>query len=278
MDDSSPAVSAPPAAAAAGRRARVLVIGNEKGGSGKSTVAMHLVVGFLRAGFTVGSLDLDVRQASLTRYLENRAAFAAGRNVALPMPTHRRGPNPVTPADAAAEVAALTQGHDLVIVDTPGRVDDVSMAVHVLADVIVTPVGESHLDLDLIGAINRRRDRAVKPGPYAEFVWSVRQQRARAGLPPPDWFVCHNRRRQPETRVGREVGRALADLASRFAFKLVPGFSERTIFQELFPDGLTLLDLREAETGVGLTMSHVAARAEIRRMVEALSPAGTSTL
>jgi chromosome partitioning protein len=194
------------------------------------------------------------------------------------MPTHRRGPNPVTPADAAAEVAALTQGHDLVIVDTPGRVDDVSMAVHVLADVIVTPVGESHLDLDLIGAINRRRDRAVKPGPYAEFVWSVRQQRARSGLPPPDWFVCHNRRRQPETRVGREVGRALADLASRFAFKLVPGFSERTIFQELFPDGLTLLDLREAETGVGLTMSHVAARAEIRRMVEALSPAGTFTL
>ncbi|MBE0530054.1 MAG: P-loop NTPase [Rhodospirillales bacterium] len=275
----SPAVSAPPpAAAAAGKRARVLVIGNEKGGSGKSTVAMHLVVGFLRAGFKVGSLDLDVRQASLTRYLENRAAFAAGRGVPLPMPTHRRGPNPVTPADATAEVAALTQGHDLVIVDTPGRVDDVSMAVHVLADVIVTPVGESHLDLDLIGAINRRRDRAVKPGPYAEFVWSVRQQRARAGLPPSDWFVCHNRRRQPETRVGREVGRALADLASRFAFKLIPGFSERTIFQELFPDGLTLLDLREAETGVGLTMSHVAARAEIRRMVEALSPAGTFTL
>lgn len=272
MSDARPAVSTP------AKRARVLVIGNEKGGSGKSTVAMHLVVGFLRAGLKVGSLDLDVRQATLTRYLENRAAFAAGRNVPLPMPTHRRGPNPVTAADAADHVAALLDGHDLVIVDTPGRVDDVSMAIHALADVIVTPVGESHLDLDLIGAINRRRDRAVKPGPYAEFVWSVRQQRARSGLPPPEWFVCHNRRRQPETRVGREVGRALADLASRFAFRLVPGFSERTIFQELFPDGLTLLDLREAETGVGLTMSHVAARAEIRRLVEALSPAGTFTL
>lgn len=278
MDDSSPAVSAPSPVAVQARRARVLVVGNEKGGSGKSTVAVHLVVGFLRAGLKVGSLDLDVRQATLTRYLENRAAFAAGRNVLLPMPTHRRGPNPVSPADAASHVAALLDGHDLVIVDTPGRVDDVSMAIHALADVIVTPVGESHLDLDLIGNLDRRQGRAVKPGPYAEFVWSVRQQRARGGLPPAEWFVCHNRRRQPETRVGREVARTLTDLASRFAFKLVPGFSERTVFQEMFPDGLTLLDLREAETGVGLTLSHVAARAEIRRLVEALSPPGAFTL
>jgi len=278
MPVANPAVSElpPVASASAGsRRARVLIIGNEKGGSGKSTVAMHLVVGFLRAGFKVGSLDLDVRQASLTRYLENRAAFAAGHGVPLPMPTHRRGPNPVAAADVAGQVGGLIGGSDIVIVDTPGRVDDVSMAIHVLADVIVTPVGESHLDLDLIGNLDRRQGRAVRPGPYAEFVWSVRQQRARAGLAPAEWFVCHNRRRQPETRVGREVARTLADLSSRFAFRLVPGFSERTIFQEMFPDGLTLLDLREAETGVGLTLSHVAARTEIRRLVDALSPAAS---
>jgi len=266
----NPADSTPPPADAERRRARVLVIGNEKGGSGKSTVAMHLIVGFLRAGHSVASLDLDVRQASLTRYLENRAAFAAGRGAALPMPTHRRGANPAVPDNIVAEVGRLAEGHDLLIIDTPGRVDDVSMAAHVLADVIVTPVGESPLDLDLIGNLDGRRGRAVRPGPYAEFVWSVRQRRARDGLAPAAWFVCHNRRRQPETRVGREVGRALADLARRFAFRLVPGFSERTIFQELFPDGLTLLDLREAETGVGLTLSHVAARTEIRRLVDAL--------
>jgi len=194
------------------------------------------------------------------------------------VPTHRRGPNPVAPSAVAGEIEGLADGNDIVIVDTPGRVDDVSMAAHVTADLIVTPVGESHLDLDLIGNLDRRHGRAVRPGPYAEFVWSVRQQRARAGLPPAEWFVCHNRRRQPETRVGREVAATLADLASRFAFRLVPGFSERTIFQELFPDGLTLLDLREAETGIGLTLSHVAARAEIRHLVDALSPAGTFTL
>ena len=261
----------PPAPVDASRKAaRILVIGNEKGGSGKSTVAMHLIVGFLRAGLKVASLDLDVRQASLTRYLENRAAFSTRRNVALPMPTHRRGDNPTLAADVAGLIRALAADHDILIVDTPGRVDDVSMAAHVLADTIVTPVGESHLDLDLIGHVDRHHGRAVRPGPYAEFVWTVRKERAQAGRKPTDWIVCANRHRAPETRVGREVARTLADLSRRFAFRLVSGFSERTIFQELFPDGLTLLDLRESETGVGLTMSHVAARAEIRRLVDAL--------
>jgi chromosome partitioning protein len=252
----------------------VLVVGNEKGGSGKSTVAVHLIVGFLRAGLRVASLDLDVRQASLTRYLENRAAFTARRGVALPMPAHRRGDDPTAAADVAGLIRAQAAGHDILIVDTPGRVDDVAMAALALADTIVTPVGESHLDLDLIGSVDHHHGRAMRPGPYAEFVWTVRQERARAGRRPADWVVCANRHRAPETRVGREVARTLTDLSRRFAFRLVPGFSERTIFQELFPDGLTLLDLRESETGVGLTMSHVAARAEIRRLVDALSPAG----
>jgi len=261
-----------PDAKAGHKRARILVVGNEKGGSGKSTTAMHLVVGFLRAGYRVASLDLDTRQGSLSRYLENRAASVAKLGEDLPMPAHLRGETPTRPAEVAGLVTGLLDGNDILIVDTPGRVDEVSMTAHALADAIVTPVGESHLDLDLIGHIDRAQGRAVRPGPYAEFIWKVRQQRAGQGLPPAQWFVCHTRRKVPETRVGREVSNALADLAKRFAFQLVPGFSERIIFQELFPEGLTLLDLREAKTGVGLTLSHIAARNEIRHLVTALEP------
>lgn len=271
MHLATPVPEASPSASESRRRpARVLVVGNEKGGSGKSTVAVHLVVGFLRAGLKVASLDLDVRQASLSRYLENRAAFAVRSGADLPMPTHRRAADPTPAVAVSGLVQELAAGHDILIVDTPGRVDEVSMAAHVLADTIVTPVGESHLDLDLIGNVDRHEGRAVRPGPYAEFVWSVRKQRALIGGAPAKWIICHNRRRAPQTRVGREVEQTLTDMARRFAFRLVPGFSERTIFQELFPDGLTLLDLRESETGIGLTLSHVAARNEIRGLLDAL--------
>ncbi|MBM3566952.1 MAG: ATPase, partial [Alphaproteobacteria bacterium] len=54
------------------KRAHVIVLGNEKGGSGKSTTAMHLIAACLRDGRSVASIDLDARQGTLTRYLSNR--------------------------------------------------------------------------------------------------------------------------------------------------------------------------------------------------------------
>ena len=58
------------------RRPRILVLGNEKGGSGKSTTAAHLIVALLKRGFSVGSIDLDASQGTLSRLLENRADYA----------------------------------------------------------------------------------------------------------------------------------------------------------------------------------------------------------
>ncbi len=254
-----------------GKKTKILVIGNEKGGTGKSTLAIHLAIGFLRQGYSVATLDLDVRQATLSRYLENRDNFISRQGLSIPMPSHEKGRDPTAPADISEYINRLAPGHDVLIIDTPGRADETSMTAHALADAIVTPVGESHFDLDLIANLDRNGGRPGKPGPYAEFVWNVRQQRAKDGLPPTSWFLCQTRRKTPETRVGREMTVVLSELSKRFAFRLVPGFSERVIFQELFPDGLTLLDLREAEIGISMTMSHVAARSEIRQLVNALS-------
>ena len=56
--------------------AHVIVIGNEKGGTGKSTVSMHLAIALLNMGQRVATIDLDSRQKSLTHYVENRRAWA----------------------------------------------------------------------------------------------------------------------------------------------------------------------------------------------------------
>ena len=48
----------------------VIVVGNEKGGSGKTTLAMHVAIALLKAGQSVGIVDLDSNQHGLTRYVE----------------------------------------------------------------------------------------------------------------------------------------------------------------------------------------------------------------
>ena len=67
----------------------LIVLGNEKGGTGKSTVSMHLITSLLRQGYTVGSIDVDARQGTLTRYVENRAQRKAVKQQDLPMPIHK---------------------------------------------------------------------------------------------------------------------------------------------------------------------------------------------
>ena len=67
----------------------IIVIGNEKGGTGKSTLSMHLTVNFLREKAQVGTIDLDARQGSLSRYVENRKTYAvANPNHNIPLPQH----------------------------------------------------------------------------------------------------------------------------------------------------------------------------------------------
>src|SRR5215467_14612543 len=68
--------------------AHVIVLGNEKGGSGKSTTAMHIAVALLKAGQRVATIDLDSRQKTFTKYVENRRAWARRARIDLEVPTH----------------------------------------------------------------------------------------------------------------------------------------------------------------------------------------------
>ena len=269
--------SAAEAPTANAKSPRVLVLGNEKGGSGKSTTAMHLVVALLRQGRSVGIVDLDARQGTLSRYVENRRAFAESEGLPLPLPELRQVLRSEAPTRAEADAeeeaklqAALAElsGCDMLVIDTPGSDSHLSRLGHTLADVLISPMNDSFIDLDLLARIDREGRKILGPSVYSQMVWEQRQARARQGGRPIDWVVLRNRLAHLDARNKREIARLLAQLAKRIGFRLAPGFGERVVFRQLFPQGLTLLDLRQS--GTDLTMSHVAARQEVRALLAAI--------
>ncbi len=258
---------------------RHIVLGNVKGGSGKSTTAMHLIVALLATGRKIGALDLDARQGSLSRYLENRARTSAALLVPLAMPKWRAIEPSMADSreraeaeDAAHLEAALADmaDCDIVVIDTPGNDNALSRLAHARADILISPLNDSFLDLDLFGRVEGDGEQLGRPSHYAEMVWEQRKRRALAGRRPIDWIVLRNRLSSLDARNKRDIGRRLEGLAKRLGFRLAPGFSERVIFRELFPRGLTLLDLDRADSGIAWRMSHVAAREEVRNLVDAL--------
>lgn len=256
--------------------AHVIVLGNEKGGSGKSTTAMHLVVALMKSGYQVGSIDLDARQGTLSRLVENRREFSQRNGLKLDLPEHRgvhRSEADTRDAAEAEERQRLEHAleslgdQDFLVIDTPGSDNHLSRLGHTVADTLITPLNDSFLDLDLLARIDHDAKKILSPSIYSQMVWEQRQQRAAAGGRPIDWIVMRNRLSHVDARNKRDVGRLLDQLAKRIGFRLAPGFGERVIFRELFPKGLTLLDLRESGTGVQMSMSHIAARQEVRALL-----------
>jgi chromosome partitioning protein len=258
--------------------AHIIVVGNEKGGSGKSTTCMHVATALARMGHRVGALDLDLRQRTFGRYIENRTAFLARTGLSLPTPDYQPLPDaPPVPGGGenpydqrlTAAVAAMDPDKDFIIIDCPGSHTRLSQVAHSLADTLITPLNDSFVDFDLLARVDAETGKVLGPSIYAEMVWGARQLRAQAGLKPIDWVVVRNRLGAQQMHNKKKVGAALEDLSRRIGFRVVPGFSERVIFRELFPRGLTLLDLRD--TGVDqLNLSNIAARQELRDLISGL--------
>ncbi|WCR11676.1 AAA family ATPase [Paracoccus stylophorae] len=246
--------------------AHIIVVGNEKGGSGKSTTSMHVATALARMGHRVGGLDLDVRQRSFGRYLENRAAFVAREGLDLPIPvigTLGQGSDPLS-----AALTELEGRCDFILLDCPGSHTQLSQMAHTVADTLLTPMNDSFVDFDLLARMSPE-GKVLGPSIYAEMVWAARQMRGEAGAGPIDWLVLRNRLGTQAMHNKRKVGSALATLSRRIGFRVAPGFSERVIFRELFPRGLTLLDLKDIGTEQ-LSMSNIAARQELRDLIAEL--------
>lgn len=263
------------------KTAHVIVCGNEKGGSGKSTTAMHVAIALLKAGNRVATIDLDARQLSLTRYLENRRRWAAVSGLDLPVPQHFHVPavrRALVAESENAEMRALMAAladvehqHDFIIIDTPGSDTYLNRLAHRICDTLITPMNDSFVDFDVLGRIDPVSDDVLDLSPYAHSVRDARRERRTPDNTVLDWVVVRNRMATISSRNALKVDNGLRKLSAKLGFRLADGISERVIFREFFPLGLTALDeLDDRVLGARPTLSHLAARQEIRQLVATL--------
>ena len=258
----------------------VVVVGNEKGGAGKSTLAIHIVTGLLHAGRSVAIIDLDLRQRSMARFFANRTSWAQANGHVLPMPTEpdMGDGKALARADEAEQMArfeaafAEAQGADIILIDTPGGDTALSRAAHARADQIITPMNDSFVDFDLLGQVDPVTLELQKPSIYSESVWEARKHRAitQGRNATIDWVVLTNRLQVAEARNRKRLQERMDKLAKRVGFRVGPGLRDRVIYRELFPFGLTVADLSNEVRPVAVSLAHVAARQELRNLMQAL--------
>jgi len=265
----------------AANRPYFIVLGNEKGGSGKSTSAIHIIVSLLREGYTVGAIDLDARQGTLAGTLAARKHFVQSKGISLPLPEFRSVFRSALDNRLEAEAeerenfdAAVAQlqndGVEIIVIDCPGADTHLSRYGHSHADTLITPINDSFVDFSMLAKVEPDNHDIINPSIYSEMVWEARKNRFTRDRGKFDWIVMRNRLAASEARNKRDVGETLELLAKRIGFRTVKGFGERVIFRELYLQGLTLMDVKEANIGIAMGLSHVAARNEVRGLVSAI--------
>ncbi len=244
-----------------------IVFANEKGGTGKSTTAVHVAIALAARGARVACLDLDSRQRTLYRYLENRQDTAKRRQIDLPTPKFEAFEHD-TLARLETQIEYLSDGIDFLIFDTPGRDDKFARFVATRANTLVTPMNDSFVDFDLIGQVDPENFRVKRLSFYAELIFEARKARAKSDGVTIDWIVLRNRLHNMEARNQQRMTDAITELSKRVGFRALTGLNERVIYRELFPSGLTLID--KGHLGQ-LGTAQLVARQELRELVQGLN-------
>lgn len=244
-----------------------IVFANEKGGTGKSTTAVHVAVALAYQGHKVALVDLDPRQRTSYRYLENRDATMKRMNIEIPQPAYDVFEDDNIPR-LEQLIERMSHGADFLLYDTPGRDDKFARFVATRANTLVTPINDSFVDFDLIGQVDPETYKVRKLSFYAELIWDARKARAKADGATIDWVLLRNRTQYVEAHNMKRIVAALAELSQRVGFRIIPGLSERVIYRELFPSGLTMLDKKHLGR---LATSHLAARQELRELIKHLA-------
>src|SRR5215469_3611203 len=257
--------------------AHVVVLGNEKGGSGKSTTALHIAVALLKAGQRVATIDLDCRQQSFTRYINNRSAWARRTGINLELPTHycfKLGDTMQIADNENAEFQQFMEAvsaFEFIVIDTPGTDSYLMRLAHSMADTLVTPINDSFLDFDVLGTVDPATYAVTGESHYAEMVRDMRRKRRQLDGASTDWIVVRNRLSMLGSRNKQLVADGLKELSFRLGFRSIDGFAERVVYREFFPRGLTALDdLDEATLGTRPNLGHVTAREEVTSLLRQL--------
>jgi chromosome partitioning protein len=261
------------------RPAQVILVGNEKGGSGKSTVAMHIAISLIKSGQRVATIDLDSRQKTFTNYIENRRAWAEHIGRDLGVPDHICFDSDADADNRQARftdtVDALASSPGFVVIDAPGHDSQLVQSAHSLADTLVTPLNDSFVDFDVLANVDPETFNITGISHYALMVQEARAQREHLDNANMDWIVLRNRLSMLSSRNKRLVGDALEQLSRRLNFRYVEGLAERMIFREFYPRGITAVDDLDQKTlGTRPTMSHATARLELENLLGAMGLRG----
>lgn len=263
------------------RTAHVIVVGNEKGGTGKSTLSIHLSIALLKAGFRVATIDLDTRQRTLTRFMENRTSWASSAQWDVELPYHHvlnRGlsdnirDNETMEFGAFAEaVAEVEHSYEFVVIDTPASDSYLMRLAHSLADTLISPVNDSFIDVDVFSRVHHDKSQRGQIAHYADLVLEARRKRRLVDQGLIDWVLVRNRMSSVQSNNARQIATSLSRLAVELQFRPAEGLHDRVIFRELFPIGLTALDpIEEAMRNGVVSTSHAQARKEIEALLQAL--------
>lgn len=261
--------------------AHVIVLGNEKGGSGKSTTAFHLAIYLMYQGFKVASIDVDSRQQTFTHYVRNRREWARKKGLTLPHTTHFH--LPLGRGDSVKEndrlefdlfrqaIADVEHDVDFLVIDTPGFDTNLSRLSHSLADTLITPVNDSLIDLNVMAQLDPVTGEPRTMSHYARLVQRGRVERHAIDGGTIDWVLVRNRISMLSSRSMRQVQSALESIAAKMGCRVAEGIAERVIFRSLFPTGMTVFDPLDDELLGGLpSMSHLSARQEYKSLLDAL--------
>jgi chromosome partitioning protein len=258
--------------------AHVIVLGNEKGGSGKSTVALHVAISLLKAGQRVATIDLDARQQSITRYMNNRRAWAAHTGLELEQPVHfciDQGRTMQISDNEEFEcqrfidaAAAVDRSVDFLVIDTPGTDSYLNRVAHSIADTLITPMNDSLLDFDVLGTVEPVTHAVTNVAHYATMVREARQKRRQLDGSTIDWIVVRNRCSGLASRNTRVITGCLRELSLALGFRPIDGFIERSIYREFFLRGLTALDdTEQVEPRMPQNPAQIAARDEVTSLL-----------
>jgi chromosome partitioning protein len=283
----------------------IVVIGNQKGGSGKSTFAMHIIVALLKAGKRVACFDLDLNQQTLTRYLANRLEWDRKHSRKLEMPDHY----PVKERDAYGTARNLKQfiaqfkkdgrankddfldssslshsadlrqfisqlreigradKHDFIVIDTPSGVQHLSLIAHGMADTLITPINDSFFDLDVLVAMESS-DLEPQLSVYANMVWRALEARSKVSGRATDWIIVRNRLEPVESNNQRQIALVLDVLQRKLGFRIARGLLERPAYREFFAAGLTVFDFAEgSESSAESGRTNSLARVEVENLI-----------
>ncbi len=263
------------------RSAHVIVVANEKGGTGKSTVSINIVTALLKAGNRVASIDLDTRQRTMTRFFENRNSWAGSTRWSTEMPFHHaldRGDSVSVLDNETQEFSAFAEAihqvehdYEFVVIDTPATDSYLMRLAHSLADTLVSPINDSFIDVDVFSRVHHDRAQRGSIAHYAELVLEARRRRRQVDAGLIDWILLRNRVASIQSNNSRQIAASLIRLAPELQFRAAEGLHDRVIFRELFPIGLTALDpIEDAAKGGVLTSSQMAARQEIGQLLTTL--------